>query len=79
MVTINLKVCMCTDIIANSNITTAYVVNRCDSCNTDGNTPLNAIHVHVTQYSSTVYIGIAMVFHHFHFQFAAYWISVNNM
>ena len=72
---------MCRDIIANSNITKVFVFNPCDSCNTDVNTPLNAIHVHVTQYSSTVYIGIAMVypqvFHHFHFQFAAYWISVN--
>ena len=25
----------------------AYVVNPCDSCNTDVNTPLNAIRVHV--------------------------------
>ena len=80
-VTINLKVSMCRDIIANSNVTKAYVVNPCDSCNTD-NTPLNAIHVHYTQYSSTVlwYIPIKTiykVFHHFHFQFAAYWISVN--
>ena len=64
MVTINLKVSMCRDIIANSNITKAYVVNPCDSCNTDVNTPLNAIHVHVTQYGSTVYIGIAMVYPH---------------
>ena len=45
MVTINLKVSMC--IIANSNITKSYVINPCDSCNTDVNTPLNAIHVHV--------------------------------
>ena len=45
MVTINLKVSMCRDIIANSNIT--YVFNPYDSCNTDVNTPLNAIHVHV--------------------------------
>ena len=63
MVTINLKVSMCRDIIANGNITKASVVNPCDSCNTD-NAPLNAIHVHVTQYSSTVYIGIAMVYPH---------------
>ena len=57
MVTINLKVSMCGDIIANSNITIAYVVNPCDSYNTDVNTPLNAIHVHVhvTEYTSTVY------------------------
>ena len=47
MVIINLKVSMCRDIIANSNITKSYVVNPCDSCNTDVNTPLNAIHVHV--------------------------------
>ena len=46
MVTINLKVSMCRDIITNSNITKSYV-NPCDSCNTDVNTPLNAIHVHV--------------------------------
>ena len=46
MVTINLKVSMCRDIIANSNITKAYVVNPCDSCNTEVNTPLNAIHGH---------------------------------
>ena len=86
MVTINLKVGMCRDIIANSNITKVFVVNPCDSCNTDVHTPLNVMHVHVTQYSSTVYIGIAMVyhiktihkvFHHFHFQFVAYWIFVN--
>ena len=44
MVTINLKVGMCRDIIANSNITKAYVVNPCDSSNTYVNTPLNAIH-----------------------------------
>ena len=47
MVTINLKVGMCRDIIANSNETKAYVVNPCDSCNTNINTPLNGIHVHV--------------------------------
>ena len=47
MVTINLKVSMCGDSIANSNITKAYVINPCDSCNTVVNTPLNAIHVHV--------------------------------
>ena len=45
MVTINLKVSMCRDIIANGNITKLYVVNPYDSCNTDVNTPLNAIHV----------------------------------
>ena len=61
MVTINLKISMYTDIIANSNITKVFVVNPCDSCI---NTPLKAIHVHVTQYSSTVYIGIAMVYPH---------------
>ena len=43
MVTINLKVSMCRDIIANSNITKAYVVNPCHSCNTDVSTPLNVI------------------------------------
>ena len=47
MVTINLKVNLCRDIITNSNITKAYVVNPCDSCNTDVNTPLNAIHIYV--------------------------------
>ena len=62
MVTINLKVSKCRDIIANGNIIKSYVVNPCDSCNTDVNTPLIAIHVHVTQYSSTVYVGIAMVY-----------------
>ena len=46
IVTINLKVSMCRDIIAISNITKAYVVNPCDSCNTDVKTPLIAIHVH---------------------------------
>ena len=64
MVTINLKVSMCRDIIANGNIIKSYVGNPCDSCNTDVNTPLNVIHVHVTQYSSTVYVGIAMVYLH---------------
>ena len=54
MVTINLKVSMCRDIIANSNITKAYVVNPCDSSNTDVNTPLNAIHVYMTVYSDYV-------------------------
>ena len=44
MVTINLKVSMCRDIITNSNITKAYI---CDSCNTDVKTPLSAIHVHM--------------------------------
>ena len=47
MVTINLKVSMCRDIIANSNMTKACVINPCDSCNNDVNTPLNAIHVHI--------------------------------
>ena len=46
MVTINLKVSMCRD-IANTNITKSYVFNPCDSCNTDVNTPLNAIHIHI--------------------------------
>ena len=63
MVTINLKVSMCRDTIANSNITKVFVVNPCDSCNTDVDTPLNVIHVHMSQ-SSTVYIGIAMVYPH---------------
>ena len=67
MVTINLKVSMCRDIIANGNIIKSYVVNPCDSCNTDVNTPLNVIHVHVTQYSSTVYVGIAMVYPYIRF------------
>ena len=44
MVTINLKVSMCRDTIANSNMTKAYVVNP---CNTDVNIPLNTIDVHV--------------------------------
>ena len=38
---------LCRDIIANSNITKAYVVNPCDSCNTDVDTLFNAIHVHI--------------------------------
>ena len=52
MVTINLKVSKFRDIIANSNITKAYIVKLCDSCNTNVKTslnaitPLNAIHVH---------------------------------
>ena len=33
--------------IANSNMKKAYVINPCDSCNNDVNTPLNAIHVHI--------------------------------
>ena len=53
MVIINLKISMCRDIIANSNITKACIVNTSDSCNTDVNTPLNAIHVHLSH--STVY------------------------
>ena len=69
VVTINLKVSMCRDTIANSNITKVFVVNPCDSCNTDVDTPLNVIHdmshsSTITQYSSTVYIGIAMVYPH---------------
>ena len=85
MVTIHLKVSLCRDTIANSNITKLFVVNPCDSCNTDVNTPLNVIHVHVTQ-QHCVYrdcYGLSSLkpyirfFHHFHFQFAAYWISVN--
>ena len=47
MATSNLKFGMCRDIIANSNMTKAYVINPCDSCNNDVNTPLNAIHVHI--------------------------------
>ena len=79
MVTIHLKVSMCRDTIANSNITKVFVVNPCDSCNTDVDTPLNVIHVHVTQYYC-VYrncygLSIYEVFHHFHFQFAAYWTN----
>ena len=35
MVTINLKVSMCRDIVANSNITKSYAFNPYDSCNTD--------------------------------------------
>ena len=54
---------MCRDIIANSNKTKVFVVNPCDSCNTDVNTPLNAIHVHVTQYSSTVYVDISYMYY----------------
>ena len=42
IVTINLKVSMCRDIIVNN-----IVVNPCDSCNADVYTPLNAIHVHL--------------------------------
>ena len=60
LVTINLKVSMSRDIIANSKITKAYyVVNPCDSCKTDVNTPLNAIHVHymnVYMYVNSTYI-----------------------
>ena len=41
---IKMKVSMCRDIIADSNITKAYVINTCDF---DVNTPLNAIHVQV--------------------------------
>ena len=43
MVTINLKFSMCRDIIANRNKTKVFVVNPCDSCNTDVNTPLNCV------------------------------------
>ena len=50
MVTINLKVSMCRDVIANSNITKAFIVNPCDSCNSNINTSLNAIHVHYMDY-----------------------------
>ena len=52
MVTINLKVSMCRDIIANSNkilLTLVILVKPCDSCNTNV-TPLNAIHVHCMDY-----------------------------
>ena len=49
MVTINLKVSMCRDTFANSNITKVFVLNPCDSCNTDVDISLNVIHVHVTQ------------------------------
>ena len=65
MVTINLKVSMCRDTITNSNITKVFVVNPCDSCNTDVDTPLNVIHV--MSHSSTVYIGIAMVYPYIRF------------
>ena len=47
MVTIHLKVNMCRDTIANSNITKLFVVNPCDSCNTDVNTPLKGTCIHV--------------------------------
>ena len=47
MATSNLKFGMSRDIITNSNITKAFIVNPCDSCNTDVDTPLNAIHVTV--------------------------------
>ena len=50
MVTISLKVSIYIDIIANSNITKAFIVNPCYSCNTDVNTSLNAIHVHYMDY-----------------------------
>ena len=53
METINLKVSMCRDTIANSNITKVFVVNPCDSSNTDVDTPLNVIHD--MSHSSTVY------------------------
>ena len=52
MVTINLKVSMCGDIIANSNITKSYAFNPYDSCNTDVNTPLNALSL---QYRLLIY------------------------
>ena len=65
MVTINLKVGMCRDIIANSHITRAYVVNSCNSCNTDVDT-LNAIHVHysdcVIQFECTCIVHILYVY-----------------
>ena len=51
MVTINLKVSLCKDIITYSNITKTYVVNPCDSCSTYVNTPLNVIHMHIIIYS----------------------------
>ena len=54
MITINLKVTMCRDIIANSNITKVHVVNPYDSCNTDVNTFLSGIHVHVHVYSDYI-------------------------
>ena len=50
MVTINLKVSMCREIIANSNITKSYVFNPYDSCITDVYTTLNAIHVQSCMY-----------------------------
>ena len=65
MVIINLKVSMCRDIIANSNIT---IVNPCDSCHTDVNTSLNAVHVHVYRnlmYMHRTYVHILLVnMHH---------------
>ena len=61
MVTINLKVSMCKDIIANSNTTKAHVVNPCDSCNTDVNNLLNALHVHV--YSAFIYFVCTCIVH----------------
>ena len=56
MVTIDLKVSMCRDIIANSNITKLYVFNPYDSCNTNTDTPLNAIHVHVAVTCTYMYL-----------------------
>ena len=58
MVTINLKVSMCRDIIANSNITKAFIVNPCDSCSIDINTFLNAIHVHYMDYVIIIWMYI---------------------
>ena len=57
MVTIKLKVSMCRDIIANSNITKAYIVSPCDS---DVNTPLNGIHVFCTCIVHTLYVYSSM-------------------
>ena len=48
--------------ITNSNITEAYFINPCDSCNTDVNTPHNAMHVHV--YSD--YVECTCIVHTFY-------------
>ena len=53
VVTINQTVSMSRDIIANSNITKAYIVNP---CNTDVNTPNSAIHVHVYRDYLNLYV-----------------------
>ena len=61
MVTTNLKVSTCRDIMANSNITKSYCFNCNDSCSTDVNTPLNAISVH----EGFWYAGLCMAYKKF--------------